>query len=126
MNGVAESMTEAVRPPLPEFVQIGPFRYTIHVGGDGWTRARLEELHPQLTGHASHVRLEIAITDGLAHDAFCEVLIHEILHGCYNVAGQPLDSMSSNDHDENAVRTLAPSLLMVLRDNPDLVAFLVA
>lgn len=46
--------------------------------------------------------------------------MHELLHCCFNAAGQPMPA----GPEEDAVRALAPTLLAALRANPELVAYL--
>lgn len=115
---------EAVVSKLPKRVKVGPFRYSVAVGGVEWDQARLASNDPDLVGHADHATLTIAMRPGLVPGAEREVLLHEILHACSNAAGQPLECMSHEEAEENAVRVLAPPLLGVLRDNPAVIAYL--
>jgi hypothetical protein len=48
-----------------------------------------------------------------------ETLIHEVLHACY-----ALGHVSEQDSEERTVAILSTQLAQVIRDNPDLVAFL--
>lgn len=49
-----------------------------------------------------------------------ESMLHELLHAILSYAPQPL----TYDDEERLCRSLSPWLLMTLRDNPDLVKFL--
>lgn len=56
-----------------------------------------------------------------------EVLFHELQHACYGVFGfadAPFQTTSDSDTEEVMIRLLSPTLLRVLRDNPEVVAWL--
>lgn len=106
-------------------MKVGPFVYTITTA----TEAALKEVDAKgLMGHCDHVSLIISLREDLALGAMQEVLVHEILHACYNAVGQPLNTMGKDmdpdDIDEFAVTTLSPILLQVLRANPTLLVYL--
>lgn len=105
---------------VPATLDVGPFRYAVVVGGPAYDRHRAEHGEPDLMGRAQHHTLEVAIRPGLAAGAEREVLVHELLHCCFNAAGQPMPA----GPEEDAVRALAPTLLAALRANPELVAYL--
>lgn len=107
---------------MPAKVKVGPFTYQVKVGGRAWDEARIRESDASLIGHHAADTLTIAMQPGLAVGAAREVLLHEVMHACFNAAGQPI----SDDHEEDAVRTLAPTVLAALRDNPQLAAYLLA
>lgn len=48
-----------------------------------------------------------------------ETLIHEVLHGCFHVAG-----IDDSDAEERTVTHLSSQLTQVFRDNPDVMAYL--
>ena len=48
-------------------------------------------------------------------------LLHEVLHACFDVA-----AIEGDDPEERTVTSLANVLAQVIRDNPDLVAYLTA
>jgi hypothetical protein len=50
-----------------------------------------------------------------------DTLIHETLHAVWNVAG-----LQAKDSEERIVTSLAHQLTQVIRDNPELVAYLTA
>lgn len=105
---------------LPASVKVGPFDYSVVVGGKAWDEARLKENDADLIGHHSPSTLTISMQPGLVAGAQREVMLHEVMHACFNAVGQPL----KDDDEEDAVRALACGLLAVLRDNPPLVAYL--
>lgn len=61
-------------------------------------------------------------TTGVATDKQREALLHEALHGIVD-AGSLLVYLHG-DNEEPFVKTLAPQLLMFLRDNPHVVDYL--
>jgi hypothetical protein len=61
--------------------------------------------------------LRVRVRKGMRRSKQQEVLIHELLHCCSYPAYQ-------NGDDEGFVDAIAPQLLQVLQENPDLVAFL--
>ena len=103
--------------PLPKRVKVGPFTYEVKLGGPEFAE------DTRLLGHCDHRKLEIALLPGLADDATVEVLLHEILHACFNAVGQPLEFVHK-DAEEKAVVALAPILLQVLRANPAVLEYL--
>ena len=53
---------------------------------------------------------------GMSEAKTREVLLHEILHACWELAGIP------SKYEEDIVNRISPYLLDVLQDNPDLLA----
>lgn len=107
-------------PKPPATVKVGPFDYRIIIGGKDWDDARLRENDADLIGHHNPGTLTVSMAPGLVVGAQREVLLHELLHACFNAAGQPV----SDGSEEDAVRTLAPTVLALLRDNPAVVTYL--
>ena len=96
---------------LPETVVVGPFTYEV-VSSKEHTE-RLNALG--LTGQAQHDLLRLTIADDLPSDKQAEILLHEILHACFNVSGCELE------HQESFIRAIAAPLFGVIRDNPELI-----
>lgn len=100
---------------LPNRVRVGPFDYTIEpwkgeaAAADGCRG----DFHPEL--------LRIRISDGIKPQLQAETLLHEILHACWSVSG-----LGERAHEENAVQSLSMVLSDVLRDNPDVMAWIVS
>ncbi|MCA3704240.1 MAG: hypothetical protein INF12_14555 [Methylobacterium sp.] len=95
---------------LPESVQIGHMRVAVvampersgsRKDADGWF---------------DYQRATIEVWDGLAPQVKAEILLHEILHAACIAGNTGLEG----DTEERVVNGLAPVLLMLLRDNPDL------
>lgn len=57
-----------------------------------------------------------------------EILLHETLHACFYACGITIndDLRTYPDIEEGVVARIAPFMLSVLRDNPDLATFLMA
>ena len=104
---------------LPEKVKVGPFEWTV----------RMESLNTSLDraangfnyGATVKSQLEIQLAIGQAPGNLRDTLLHEVLHACWHTA-----SLSSSAADEEEVCSrLSTVLLSVLRENPQLVEFLV-
>lgn len=53
-------------------------------------------------------------------DQLAETYLHEMLHGIFQKAGLP----TGNDEHEDVVNRVAPILLLAIRDNPRVLAFI--
>ena len=53
-----------------------------------------------------------------------DTLLHEAMHAIFWCSGMKNNEGFSSDAEERIIRVLAPWLLALLRDNPDLLAFL--
>lgn len=107
----------------PSEISVGPYVYTVSVGGQEWDRQAAEEAQEgtgYLYGRCDHPVSSIVLRDGLSAAVTAETLLHEIMHACVYLAGQPLNAKA----EEAAISSLAPTLLHVLRENPRLVAYL--
>lgn len=119
----------------PSSVHVGPQVLTIgYITEKKWRKRGYD---PSKMGHMWWPGGEILIrcqTDGtdLAEDNLRETLFHEILHACNEVNG--LNSVGGAEAipeefealEEMIVAMTSPVLLMVLRDNPDVLAYLLA
>ena len=103
---------------LPKSIKVGPFRWSI----------RLLDLNTAIDraangfnyGATLKSQLEIQLAIGQAPGNLRDTLLHEVLHACWHTAG-----LSSGAADEEEVcARLATLFLSVLRENPQLVAFL--
>lgn len=93
-------------------VTIGPMRYAVRLA-----RRLHSDDHTPLLGQIDYAACRIDLERGMSPQAQRATLIHEILHGILNNAGE-------RDHDERLIDLLAYGLLDVIADNPDLVAYL--
>jgi hypothetical protein len=118
----------------PDRVRIGPLTYRIM-----WDAAEIEAAAPNSdrgtmwAAFSNHERLIIGLNPDHAPDAQRHSLIHEILHCCLRMSGVWPDAyartaMSARrtdvDVEEHTVSGLAGPLLGVLRDNPEILAWL--
>lgn len=101
-----------MKVPLPKTVRVGPHTYTI-------LRQRKAVLGNDI-GKCHYDGLQICIRHGLPRSKAQEVLMHELLHACT----YPTLAEGTALSDEQFVDGIAPTLLQVLRENPDLVAYL--
>lgn len=103
---------------MPESVKVGPHVYTL-------TRLPKEEMPktdgvPQ-SGECDYDSLSISIQKGpgIKRSKTQEWTMHELLHAC----GYP-NLIEKKLTEEEFVDAIAPVLLQVIRDNPDLIAYL--
>ena len=97
---------------LPEHLKIGFEIYRV-----GNSLAEVEE-----QGHCEVEKGTIQIAPRLSGRRRMAVLIHEILHACWDQA--EMDDLAKDDAEEAIINRLAPVLTQVLLDNPVLRACL--
>jgi hypothetical protein len=111
-----------VSMPMPKTVRVGPYTYT--VSQDVATlQAHEREKSGAFSGYTDHSKLLIVIGPDEAPDAQRETMWHEVKHAVHHLFHNSRDEASS---DEDHIRKMAPMELAVLRDNPTLVAYLLA
>ena len=71
-------------------------------------------------GHCGFDELQIWVRQGLRKSKAREILLHEVLHACTH----PTMNCSGDHNDEDFVAAIAPVLLQVLQDSPELVEYL--
>jgi len=101
---------------MPRTIKIGPHTYKI-------VRKTLEELPDEL-GSTDFDLTEIRIRKNLRATKAKEVLLHEALHCCTYPSFTGAYETDPKLDAEDFVNCVAPVLLQVLRDNPDLLAYL--
>ena len=89
-------------------VKVGPFRYAVEYED----RLQSDE-HERLAGQARHMENRILLDPMPCHDRQVETLWHETIHAIANVLNITLM--------EDEVCRLSMGLVMVMRDNPELV-----
>jgi Zn-dependent peptidase ImmA (M78 family) len=101
---------------LPDSVRVGAATYT-------FKRRKMDALY----GQTHHRKAVINLNTKQADTQLRDTVLHEILHVIFNQAGMAsiLDTWT-HEHEEMMTRLLAPWVLSVIRDNPDLLAFLQA
>ena len=109
------------RKTLPDTIKVGPYRYTVSI--DAAEVREMHREHPTWNGMADYHTQRIVLDDSCGPDVMAENLLHEVKHVIDYAAG--IGSAEKITAHENIYRTSA-WLLLVLRENPDLVAFLTA
>lgn len=109
-------------PPRPERIKIGHARYAVEANPDACEAGDAEGLSAGNT-------LQIIIRNDRPHDALAETLLHEVLHQCLFQAGLDCTRIGENgltgrDAEEVLVRAMSGTLLGTLRENRDLVTWL--
>lgn len=105
--------------PIPSKVRVGPFVYTVSQDVKE-LQAHEREKSGGYAGFSDHSKLRIVVDATDAPDAQRETMWHEVKHAVHHLyanSGEKVD-------DETHIRKMAPMELAVLRDNPDLVAYL--
>lgn len=105
------------RPSRPSSVKIGPFTWAIK----SWdVRASNNSGAYGLCDKSTQT---ILIEDGMPPQWERHIVLHEMLHACYCVAGLR-ELHGADDQEEAHVALLAIALIGVLQENPEMVAYL--
>jgi len=115
---------------IPSTVQIGTVTYTVTIDPDAWVRYEHEQQEKGFYGHTHHNRALILLNPENTPDVARQTLWHEVMHAlCETTMGSP-DwrglGKEKSDREEAVVRAFESPTLLVLRDNPELVAYLTA
>lgn len=101
--------------PPPSVILVGPYHWTI----------RYVKFGPFDFGRDYPKQLEIQLDPTLPRDQLVETLLHEIAHTCLFVGGGGTASMSGDPKtDDEFIEDMVPTMMQVLRDNPELVRWL--
>jgi hypothetical protein len=99
---------------LPEQVQIGSYVFDVKLDS-GLSRSNL-------LGE-THTSDQKILVHPMQHPMMLkETVLHELLHACFGVSS--LTHSFSDDDEERVVAILSPWVLMMMRDNPQLLAWL--
>lgn len=98
---------------MPDSIKVGPHSYAIF-------RKSSSEIGRKNLGHCDTAKLEIWILQRIKKSKAQETLLHEILHACTH----PLMVQGGYHADEEFVTEVAPPLLHVLQENPELISYL--
>jgi hypothetical protein len=98
---------------FPAILRVGSATYTVR-------SKRLEGLF----GRTLHVKALIELHKGQAVTQQRDTLVHEALHAVFNQAALAQHGFWSDDVEETLASTLAPWLLGLIRDNPELIEYL--
>lgn len=101
----------------PKTVKISPYLWSIK-----WSRQSVLSFHPNgdACGACDMESMSIAVDPGKHEDYARATLLHEILHACIRSSDPTLD----DEHEETVVAAMTGPLLSMLRDNPDIVEYL--
>lgn len=111
----------ARRPARPAKVRIGPVDYRISED-PGELLAQELGIGTQVFGMGDKAQQLIMLRPGMAPGFTRQIMLHEIVHQLFDVAGLELPT----ETEEQVCLSLQATLLGVLRDNPELTAWLVA
>ena len=114
----------AAAPELPAVVEVGPHPYTVTTEELAWLRVFAATNSAGLVGQTDHCLNTITIDPALSPTMKRDTLLHEVLHAVFSATGVSRDLGS--EKEEDAINRLTPTLLAVLRRNPELLAYLLA
>lgn len=118
---------ERVTPTPPTQLRIGHLNYTVTIDRTALDRETAEQGIPRRAGASHSATQLIELTDDMAPDYAAETLLHEILHQCLRVTAVDPDNDAKaglDNVEERAVSAIAGPLLSALRDNPELITYL--
>lgn len=104
--------------PVPDTIKVGPFHYMVEQNRHAINHASVTS-GEVLLGQCDHDHLVIRLSPDMPRERAAEVLLHETLHAITHLTGAIKDL--GYDIEEAMVNRVAPALLAVLRENPDLV-----
>lgn len=113
--------------PIPSTLRIGHLTYAVTRDDEHLDRESVTNRTPKYAGLSNSAEQRITIRTALADDYEAETLLHEVLHSCLRVSGVDPDNDAAarlEDVEERAVAAIAGPLLATLRDNPELVDYL--
>lgn len=94
---------------MPSTVKVGPHVYSV-----------VRKSGVDFNGFCEFNTLQICVKNRLRKSKAQEILLHEVLHACTH----PSLNGDKPYKDEEFVDGVAPTLLQVLQDNPELLAYL--
>lgn len=109
----------------PSEVVVGPYRFRLVFDAEA-VDAENDDPKVTLFGTVLERSGMILVRDDVPERSIRETLLHELLHACYIVTGNPLHYRTPTgvDGEELAVASLSPTLLQTLRANPDVASYL--
>ena len=116
--------------PMPTAVRVGPVTYRVTTDPDDWVRVEHKVQTKGDYGHTLNIEATIYINPEATPDVQRVTLWHEVMHAlCTAVMGSP-DwrnlGKKKGDREEAVVSAFESPIVLVLRDNPDLIAYLLA
>lgn len=112
---------------MPQQVIVGRMTYRVSVDPEEWHRLNNDgAINGRDHGASHHHRLLIVVNPTDHPHQQADTLMHEIMHCCWFVGC--LDTAAAveavNEREEKIIGQLTPWLVLVLAQNPDVVAFL--
>jgi hypothetical protein len=104
---------------MPDVVKIGPLDYTVTDDAEAHLGAE-DEMSQRLYGMSDKSTQRIVIRPGMAAGFKRQIVLHEIVHQLLDDSGLEL----ATEIEEQICLSLQAPLLGLLKDNPDLVAWL--
>ena len=110
----------------PEYVDIGPHRYSVSYGQGAMDRARVEHESPNSVGKTLFVPNRIIIDPEQAPSQQRSTLLHEALHAIVFSHGGWWSTKAEPMTEERAILLIEGGLLELLRRNPHVIKWLTA
>ena len=98
---------------MPKTIKVGAHTYAV-------LRKTKSQMNTDLGGCDTNT-LQISVQQRLKKSKAKEILVHEVLHACTHPSFLGAEDKFT---DEDFVTAVAPVLLQVIQDNPDLLAYL--
>lgn len=115
---------------LPQSVKVGGINYRITNDPDDWMRKEHSSREFGLYGCTNHKGSTIFLDPDATEEVTRLTLWHEVLHAVLEVlAGSPTWThlgKTPSKREETIIRRLESPTFMVMRDNPELLAYLTA
>ena len=115
---------------MPASIRVGAVTYRVTIDPDDWVRVEHKVQTKGDYGHTLNLEATIYINPESTPDVQRVTLWHEVMHAlCTAVMGSP-DwrnlGKKKGDREEAVVSAFESPIVLVLRDNPDLIAYLLA
>lgn len=115
---------------IPASVRIGSITYRVTIDSDEWVRFEHANKRSGFAGHTDNTTAIIYINPECALEVVRSTLWHEVMHAlCYAIMGAPNWRHLGKENgarEEAVVAAFESPIVCVLRDNPDLTAYLMA
>jgi hypothetical protein len=115
---------------IPHSIIVGAITYRVTMDPDEWLRFEHENQRKGDFGHTNFLSAVIYLNPKCPLDVTRLTLWHEVLHALFSSVMGDMDwvDMGSDEaaREESVIRRLESPTLLVLRDNPKLVAYLTA
>ena len=113
--------------PRPDSVKVGPHLFAINwMDESEWNHERLDDNTAGLT-YSGKQTIFIRTSPDVNESQYQEVVLHEVTHAVWSVTMMThTDLTELSDREEFIIAHQSPMLLQVFKDNPELVAYLMA